>query len=287
VSPRIRPARPEDLTAVAAFTEGTFEWGDYVADSFLGWIDQAGSHLLVAVDDDDTAIGVARMVELSPDEVWLHAARVHTDHRRSGVGTLLNEECCRVAREKGARVARLLIEVWNDPARRQVAKLGYHETGRWVFARKNLAMEPTTNGSRRVGGDERLTPARRTEVDLAWMTWSNGDLAYHGRMLFPEGWLFRLMTPDDLEQAVRSGRLWQCPSGSIIGGVDEDGVFDVSWVQTTDVDATRLVKAIIDVADSLGAEEVQAMAPSAPWLCESLEHYGFSLRPSSVWALPL
>lgn len=287
MSHRIRAARPEDLPAVAAFTEGTFEWGDYVANSFLEWIDEPGSHLLVAVDDSDAAIGVARMVELSPDEVWLHAARVHPDHRRSGIGTLLNESCCRLAREKGGRVARLLIETWNVPARSQVAKLGYHETGRWVFARKSLAMEPRTNGSRRVSGEERLTPARRTEVDLAWMTWSNGDLAYHGRLLFPEGWLFRLMIPDDLEQAVRSGRLWQCPSGLIIGGVDEDGAFDVSWVQTTDVDAPRLVKAIIDIADSLGAEEVRAMAPAAGWLCDALEQYGFTLRPSSVWALPL
>lgn len=287
MSHRIRAARPEDLPAVAAFTEGTFEWGDYVADSFLEWIDQPGSHLLVAVDDDDTAIGVARMVELSPDEVWLHAARVHPDHRRSGIGTSLNEACCRQARRLGGRVARLLIETWNEPARNQVSKLGYHETGRWVFARKNLAMEPLTNGSRRVSGDERLTPARRTEVDLAWMTWSNGDLAYHGRLLFPEGWLFRLMTPHDLEQAVRSGRLWQCPSGLIIGGVDEDGVFAVSWVQTTDVDAPRLVKAVIDVADSLGAEKVEVMAPAAPWLGEVFEQYGFTLRPSSVWALPL
>ncbi len=287
MSYRVRPARAEDLDAVEGFTQGTFDWGDYVAESFMAWLEDPRGRVLVAVDGTDAPVGLARVVLMSDTEAWMHAARVHPDRRRGGVGSLLNRAGCDFARERGALIARLLIESWNEPARNQVEKLGYHETGHWVSATKALAMEPTTNGGRRVSGEERLTPARRTEVDLAWMTWDVGDLALTGRQLFPVGWTFRRMTRRDLDDAVGAARLYHSPSGWVVGAIDAEGTFNIPWVQTTDLDADRLVKAVIDLADGQRAESVWALLPAADWLTESLTKYGFSLRPSSIWSLSL
>ncbi len=284
---QIRPARASDLPAIEAFTQDTFEWGDYVAQSFEGWLDDERGQVFVATDGSDTPLGIARVALMSDSEAWLHAARVHPDHRRGGVGSLLNHACCDHARARGSLVARLLVENWNEPARRQVAKLGFHETGAWVSASKALAMEPKTNGGRRVAGDERLTPARRTEVDLAWMTWDVGDLALTGRQLYPVGWTFRRMTRQDLEVAVRNGRLYQSPSGWVIGSIDDQGTFSIPWVQTTDLDSDRLIKAIIDLADGQRAESVWALLPAAEWLVDSLTGFGFEIHPSSIWSRSL
>lgn len=280
---RVRPARTADYDQVAAFTADTFEWGDYVADQFLEWLSTPDSETVVAVDDSDRVVGVVRAVLMSEHEIWLHGARVHPDHRRGGIGSLLARAGLDFGRRHDARIARLLIEDWNRSAQGQVEKLGFHRSGEWVAATKDLAMEPSTNGHRRVAGDEQLTPARRTDTDLAWMTWTVSDLALVGRALIGEEWLFRSMRIDDLEQAVIHGRLWQCPAGWVIGGIDEQGVFRVGWLQTTDLDATRLVRAVIDLADRLRAESVWMTVPATEWMIEALRQYEFRLHPFTVW----
>ncbi len=287
MSYRVRPARAADHDQVAAFTADTFEWGDYVADRFLEWLSVPDSELVVVVDDSDRVVGLARVVLMSPQEIWLHAARVHPDHRRGGVGSLLNQAGLEFGRRHGARIARLLIETWNQAAQKQVTKLGYHRSGEWVAADKDLAMEPSTNGHRRVAGEERLTPARRTDTDLAWMTWTVSDLALVGRGLIAKGWWFRTMRIDDLEQAVRAGRLWQCPSGWMVGGMAGDGRFEVEWLLTTDLDCERLLRSIIDLADGMKAESVWMMVPAIDWLVDQLNGYGFRLQPSTVWVKTL
>lgn len=283
----VRPAIASDHSAILEFTRDTFDWGDYVSDSFLSWLEDEHGQVLVAADADDRPVGVARVVMLSDREAWMHAARVSPLARRTGVATMLNVAGCDWARQNGADVARLLVEDWNTAAQQQVAKMGYRRGSVWVSAEKAMAMEPLTNGGRRVPGDERLTPARRTEVDLAWMTWKVGDLAQVGRELIPIGWAFRQMTVDDLRGAVGEGRLWQCPSGWMVAAITDDGRLDVSWLETNDLDAHRLIKAMIDLADGFGVETIWGLFPAPNWLVETLSVLGFELRPSAVWSLPL
>ena len=65
----IRPARLDDEAAIVAFTTGTFEWGDYVPDSFAEWMaSEDHSIVLVATTDDDEPIGLVRVVMVSPEE---------------------------------------------------------------------------------------------------------------------------------------------------------------------------------------------------------------------------
>ena len=47
----VRLGRPDDHEGIGAFTTDTFEWGDYVADSFLGWLEDPTVEVLVAVAD--------------------------------------------------------------------------------------------------------------------------------------------------------------------------------------------------------------------------------------------
>ena len=49
----IRPARPDDKSAIATFTTDTFEWGDYVADAFDAWMEDPDGQILIAATDED------------------------------------------------------------------------------------------------------------------------------------------------------------------------------------------------------------------------------------------
>lgn len=281
----IRPGRPDDLDQIAAFTEHTFSWGDYVADHFLAWLDDASSLTMVAVDSAGTVVGMGRTVLLSPTEAWLHAARVHPDHRRSGVGGMLNRHGCDWARDRGARIARLLIEEHNLAAQRQVDKLGYRPVAGWASAVRRLGAgspDPATNGGRRVPGEERLTPAPRAEAEPAWIAWAGSELAAAGRQLFPLGWHFRQMTIDDVVEAARGRRLHQAPSGWVITGLEEEAL-SVPWLVTTDRDARRLLRAVQDLAIEATAGEVRLMVPRAAWLVEALADAGYEMAPNTVW----
>jgi GNAT superfamily N-acetyltransferase len=283
---RIRPATLDDVEAIRSFATNTFTWGDYVADALPGWLASESSLVLVAAGEDDTAVAVARVVQLSEREVWLHGARVHPDHRRRGVASLLNQACCDWARGRGAAIARLLIDAWNEPARRQVTSIGYRPVAEWVSATVEIGTEvvPTRNGGRRVPAEERLAPGRAAEADVAWMSWVNGDIARAGRELFALGWLLRRIRPADLTEAARDRALWQSPSGWLVARLDTNGQLFVPWISTTDVDVTRMVRAIFDLAEGVRAESVRMLVPRVPWLVEALSRAGYTLDSHTVLA---
>lgn len=281
----VRPARLEDHAAIAGFASQTFEWGDYVPDAFPGWLADPSAMVVVAADGD-RAVALARGVLLSPEEGWLHGARVHPDYRRQGIASRLNDHLCEWAAERGAKIVRLLIESWNEPAQRQVEASGYRMAGEWVSARRTLGTEPDpqTNGGRRVPGDEQMTAATRAEIEPAWVTWSTSELSRVGRTLYPMGWLMRRMTRHDLDDAVRRHALLHAPSGwAVADPSDADGMF-VPFVAATEEDAYRLVKALVDRADRKGFERMRMMVPAVGWMVDALTRGGFELAPNQVWA---
>ena len=138
----IRPARAEDIPLIADWTRDTFSWGDYVAEQLPVWLEDTDSLVVACVFDDDVPVAVSRAQLLSSTEAWLSGARVHPDHRRSGMGMAMNDAGVEWARSRGARVARLAVEEENQPARSQVEKAGYRQTGRWVHATVGATSEP-------------------------------------------------------------------------------------------------------------------------------------------------
>jgi len=284
----VRPAHESDLGPVAAFTADTFEWGDYVSDNFHSWLSDPAGLVLVAVDTSDTPIGLGRALMLSTTEAWLHAARVHPLHRRQGIGSALDRQARAWARQQGAQFARLLIEDWNRAARQQVMKLGYRPTAPWIRLDRSATTprpDPFTNGGKRVPGDERLAPAASAEAEPAWIAWLSSDLARVGRLLYPLGWYLRRMTLEDVTGAARRRGLWQCPSGWAIAEMHDSELF-ISWVVTSDLDASRLVRSVVDKAENTdGVEHVGALVPGVTWLVEAFEKAGFESNPCTVYGL--
>lgn len=281
---RVRPGRPDDARAIAAFTTDTFSWGDYVANEFPEWLEEPDSALPVATDDDDVAVALARVRMLSPREGWLSAARVHPQHRRQGLGSALNRWAVDWVQERGGRVCRLQIETDNVAAHNQVVGLGYRPVLSAAVYERLTRPAPDSNGSPLRPAPERLVRAARAESDLAYITWSTSDLGRRARGMFAiEPWAWRVLAEADL----RTGPLWACPSGWALAETDEDGLV-VRWMACTADDIERLLQAIIDLAREQEARAVQLVLPVVDWVAEALRRFGFAATyPTRIYEKPL
>lgn len=264
----VRSAVPEDIPSIVPWTTDTFEWGDYVPKRLGDWIEDPESEPIVCVDDNDIPLAVANAVMLSASEGWLEAARVHPDHKRSGMGSAMNRAGVAWARERGARVVRLAIMEDNPSAQRQVESLGYRLTSSWVY------VEFDTTSVTPVVEPRRLQPAHSSDVDPAWMFWSNSDLAHDARNLIPHGWRWRKASPADLTDAAAQKEFLQSSSGWAIVTRPDERWFSVGWMAMSQSEAPRMLEELLAYAAERGVDELNMKTPSTPWMVESMKRAG-------------
>lgn len=264
----VRPARRSDVEGIVTWTTNTFDWGDYVPDRITGWMEDPDSEVMVCVDSEDVPIAVAHAVMLSKTEGWLEAARVHPDHRRTGLGTALNHAGVAWARSRGARVVRLATEATNLAARSQVEHLGYRKTASWVYAW--IEVRP----DHRVSRDLRMRPAPVSDVDAAWMFWSTGELSHGGRGFIANGWQWRKATPSDLSHAAAEGEFFQNPAGWVIADQPAPGETRVRWLATSKEEAPRLFEGLIGMAADRESAGLTIKVPNLPWASEAVVRAG-------------
>ncbi len=286
---RTRTARPSDVATIAAFTTGTFDWGDYVPESIAGWIDDQSGYVLVATDGHDVPVAIGRAALLTPHEAWLHAARVHTDWRGHGIASQMAVDLTDWARDQGALVARLLIEENNTASIRNINKTAFRKTTVVHRGFRTLNQPaPRLNGN---GGARRRSPltareGNRADAELIAAAWSASEAGRALRGLIAESWSFYRMRGSDVERAAREARLWEIGSAWAITSED-DGWFNVLMLDTSPSDAPDVVRALVDLANDRGASEFSAWAADCAWLVEALRTAGCETEPSGIYAQSL
>ncbi|MDX1468771.1 MAG: GNAT family N-acetyltransferase [Acidimicrobiia bacterium] len=279
---QVRPCRPEDVPSIITWTTDTFSWGDYVPERLPGWLEDDDSEVLVCADPSERVLALTHVEMLSPREGWLEAARVHPDHRRSGLGKALNYAGVEWARERGAEVMRLATEADNEPAIKQVLGLDYRQTSAWLFAdwyadEVGRSDEPSLHEA--VGQD----------ADAAWIYWSGTDIYRTGRGLISHGWKWRKARPDDVQHAAERGALYQSQAGwVIVEGVpteDGPGYLRLDWLATTSPGAPTIVEGLMDLAARKG-QGLNMKIPDLPWTREVLTRAGSGYKEILVFAKP-
>jgi GNAT superfamily N-acetyltransferase len=294
VEPVLRPARPEDKAAIAAFTQGTFPWGDYVERRFDDWLGAPASLTVVAEVAGET-VAIARGALLSPVEAWSQGLRVHPEHRRRGLGAALLEHLIAWAAASDAQVMRLSAESWNEPALALFATLGYRPAGEWLAAERSAAQvapTPGGNGGKRVPAPVRLVPAPAAEADVAMLSWAGGPLEQAAHGLFARHWSWRRLTLADLQESGRRRALWQSPLGWAVaeaaaGEEADEGAFHVAWLSTYPEDARVMLRSLVDLAAAAGAGRLEMEVPAVDWLGTALEQGGWEIHPLVVFARAL
>lgn len=276
----VRPARDEDLPEVAVWTRDTFEWGDYVGDRLPQWISDPRAHPVVCVDAG-RVVGVGNTVMVSPTEAWLEGARVHPDHKRRGIGSMMNAAGLDWAGSQGARVARLATGAGNEAARRQVESMGYRHTATWAHADlRPLERSPVT-------ATTGLRPAPAADADSAWLSWVSGDLAHAGREMLAQGWRWRRAIPEDLLAAVRRGEFLQSPAGWVIADRPQADWMRCGWMATSPEDALSLLEDLIAMAREMSVTDLGVKAPWLPWVVEAMVRVGDEPDEILIYAISL
>ncbi len=283
----VRQAIPSDHAAVAAFTEDTFEWGDYVAALFLEWLERHDMFVAVGVSSDDVPIALGSVRMLSPTEAWFHAARVRPDLRGQGIATDISVALRAWAAEQGATVGRLLVEDWNEASIRHVEKTGRRRVASMVRCTKPIgdaSPSPDGNGGRRIPSPLRARSAHAADAQSAYASWSIGELGRASRRLFGVRWSFRRLTIQDLIAAARGSAFWEIGAGWALASPATGARFEVSWLETREEDANDLLRSLIDLAIGSGSESITIWVPDVDWAVRAARRLGFETSLMHVYA---
>jgi len=283
----IRPALPSDREAIVDFTRDTFEWGDYIAYEFDGWLARPDMLVVVAAGDDERAVALAAARMLSPSEAWFHAARVHPDLRGRGIAAQVSIALRAWAGEQGATVGRLLVEDWNEASIRHVEKTGRRRVASMVRCTKSIgdaSPSPDGNGGRRVPSRLRARSAHAADAQSAFASWSIGELGRASRGLFGVGWSFRRLTIEDLVAAAKGSAFWEIGAGWALASTGPELRFEVSWLETREEDIDDLLRSLVDLAIGSGSESITIWIPDVDWAVKAAKHLGFETDLMHVYA---
>ncbi len=283
----VRPALPSDRKAIVEFTRDTFDWGDYIADEFDGWLARPDMLVVVAVDNDEQAVALAAARMLSPSEAWFHAARVHPDLRGRGIAAEVSVALRAWARDQGAMVGRLLVEDWNEASIRHVEKTGRRRVASMTRCTKSIgdaSPSPDGNGGRRIPSLLRARSAHAADAQSAFASWSIGELGRASHGLFGIGWSFRRLTIEDLVAAAKGSAFWEIGAGWALASTGPDSRYEVSWLETREEDGDDLLRSLIDLAIGSGSESITVWIPSVDWAMRAAKRLGFETELMHVYA---
>ena len=129
----IRPAKKSDKDEILSFCINTFRWGDYINRVWDYWYAEKNGQLFV-VESSSEKIAMSH-VAICPEGkgIWLEGIRVHPDHRRSHIATMLLTKMLEYGRRKGAREASAIVDATNLASQSMMEKNGFRVVSKWMY----------------------------------------------------------------------------------------------------------------------------------------------------------
>jgi ribosomal protein S18 acetylase RimI-like enzyme len=129
----IRPARKSDKDEILSFCINTFSWGDYINRVWDYWYAEKNGQLFV-VESGGEKIAMSH-VAICPEGkgIWLEGIRVHPDHRRSYIATMLLAKMLEYGTRKGAREASAIVDATNFASQSMMEKNGFRVVSKWMY----------------------------------------------------------------------------------------------------------------------------------------------------------
>jgi GNAT superfamily N-acetyltransferase len=205
---KLRNALPGDMRAVFEFCKSTWPgYGDYIPRVWRQWIADPGSRLIVA-ELEDRPVGIAKVTQQSPGEIWLEGLRVDPRYRHRGVARALNLEVLKTAKRMRPRSVRFCTGMTNRAPRHMAEKVGFRVAARlrnyWQKARKG-----------KVRGDL----ARKRDFEKVYSFVVNSRFLKLTSGLISAGWIFREASGPLLLEYLKEKRIMVIRKGSEIAGV--------------------------------------------------------------------
>ena len=279
----VRKARSSDREAVFKFCEKTWSWGDYVPRVWDRWLRQKNSRVFVATINR-VPIGISHLSIDKPREVWLSGARTDPDYRRMGVATAITETCLEYAKNKGAKVARLVTESDNVAAQALLQKLEFQpvtEFGEMVT--ENITEEESRNSRW----------AKKNETVATWNFLQTSETYRKTTGLYTVLYQWFSLGKQDLKQFVEKRRaiVHENESCRVNGLTLVDDATAREWQENTmqtcyidgDYDATLdMIKFLKNHCRNLGVKKIYGFTCNYKPITRALEKLGFEPSDSTV-----
>jgi GNAT superfamily N-acetyltransferase len=209
----IRQAKESDRTAVLAFTQDTFQWGDYIYRVFDRWLADTSGKLLVA-ELDGKVVGLSFVKLTKEGEVWLQGGRVEKSLRRTGIGGAMIGECLRIAKEEmHADIARVITDKTNLPPQRLLAKLGFNLATEFTELEKKVEVAGNQNSLR----DVRF--AEEEALPEIWMYLKSSPIFRRSSGLYTRWFVWYSLSKEELRRFVMNQKAVVYGLGGRVRGV--------------------------------------------------------------------
>src|ERR687895_2579183 len=129
----IRPARRSDRDEILSFCINTFSWGDYIHRVWDYWYEEKDGQIFVVESCGET-IAMSH-VAICPEGkgIWLEGVRVHPNHRRSNIATMLLAKMIEYGRRKGVQEASAIVGATNFASQSMMKKNGFKILSKWKY----------------------------------------------------------------------------------------------------------------------------------------------------------
>ncbi len=198
----IRVARAEDQEGVLAFSENTWEWGDYIGQVWERWLLDTQGRLFVALLEGEP-VGLVHVHMQDKGNAWLEGLRVSPQQRGQGVARALTEQAMLEAMQRGAEYIRLITEARNEQAIRLFKSMHLRQVASFFLYKA----PPFTPGARPKSNEQvRLATPDDLDDIINYLNVSNifplvGGLYYAGFEAYP-------ITADFLEEQIASQHIY-------------------------------------------------------------------------------
>jgi GNAT superfamily N-acetyltransferase len=285
----IRRAKAADKENVLAFCAQTFQWGDYLHLVWDEWLADETGPLLVATLNEEP-VGVAKVTLLTPREAWLEGLRVHEAYRRHGLAWQFQIHCLKMARQRGAQVARLATSSKNLAVHKTAERAGMHRVAA-VLPLEAQALPPGEGSTPLTCLSPQDWPQVATRI-------LHGTALAQMCGLYGAGWTWQALTAEKLRRHLERGQVLALQNGdaeilavAITSDVDpDDKSLPVGYVDGIEPHAQRLADGLRVHCACCNAEMVEVMIPADSPLHEAFVQSGY--RPemeaeAEVWIYEL
>jgi ribosomal protein S18 acetylase RimI-like enzyme len=287
----IRPAQPEDKVPVLAFSQQSFDWGDYIEHVWDDWISDPSGELVVATQDD-VPVGVAFVTMLTETEAWYQGVRVAPEMRGQGIGTALTRHCAHRARELGAEVVRAIVEGSNAASQTMMQRAGYVQVGAFAVFTAETA---EVTADQYVGPLISQPGPDRLDAIWAWLESSN-LVSLNGGLLL-DGWRGVALTDERLNYVLTDHCAWLLEEWDNIQALaiaaprqinDQRTIFSTQYIDGTAEGIGRLMLYLRAYANNQGFATIDVRPPDLLILFDALNGAGFERRDEhGEWIMAL
>jgi ribosomal protein S18 acetylase RimI-like enzyme len=195
---RIRPARKSDKDEILSFCVNTFSWGDYIDRVWDYWYAQENGRLFVA-ESDGEKIAMSH-VAICPEgrSVWLEGIRVHPDHRRSYIATMLIAKMLEYGRQRGTLQASAIVGKTNFASQRMMEKNGFKVVSKWLYY--SIGGKPSRQKS-----DARI--ANADDIGDIWQYLQQSKIYHLSAKRYMKSWHWYMFDHRALQNFVKDKRI--------------------------------------------------------------------------------